>query len=472
MKDIKGKQVTVMGLGLHGGGLSVSRWLLKHGARVLVTDLKSEKELRPSVAALRRYARSKKTSRSLTLVLGRHQKKDFIHADMIIQNPGVPRTSPYVRAAKKHFVPVFNEASLFFSLCRVPIIGITGSKGKSTTTALAGALLKKKYPTTIVAGNIGTTAMFDVIDRVREDSSVPYVVLELSSWHLEGLKSIKKSPHIALVTTIAPDHLNRYSSMDAYVSAKRLIVQYQQKGDAAVMSRKNELSRSIAGNYRGEALWFSQAPFRGKGAYIHKGTVYWQEGDRKKSLLRLSDIPLPGAHNIDNVLAAVTLAAYLGVAGQHIRAAVRNFHGLPGRMEYVGNIQGRKVYNDTTATAPHATEAALKSLGGRIVLIGGGADKKLPLGGLVRIVKKKVAYLVLLPGSGTSRLAPKLRAKGYHDFSVVSSLRDAVVEAYAHSKKGDTIVLSPAFASFGIFAHEFDRGRKFVKEIKRWGKKT
>ncbi|MDP1709963.1 MAG: Mur ligase family protein, partial [Candidatus Komeilibacteria bacterium] len=200
MIELKNKKILLLGLGLHGGGVATACWLHKQGAKLIVSDLKSAAILKPSLAKL-------KCCQGIKFVLGQHREQDVAWADIVVQNPGVPKESPYIKLAKKLGKPVLNEASLFFDRCQAKITGITGTRGKSTTTALIGALLKTRDKRTLVAGNIRTTAMLDVVDKLKSGSSV---VLELSSWQLEGLEAAKRAPSVAVITNLYPDHLNRY----------------------------------------------------------------------------------------------------------------------------------------------------------------------------------------------------------------------------------------------------------------------
>ncbi len=438
-----------MGLGLHGGGVAVAKWLLKQGARLTVTDLKTEAELRNTLDKLEQW-RQRYQLPPIQYVLGRHRYQDFRKHDLIIQNPGVPRESPYLAYAKKRGIPIYNEASLFFSLIDLPLIAITGSKGKSTTTALIGHILKRYDRRTIVAGNIRETPMFAVVDKIlryqQRGAKVP-IVLELSSWQLEGLPLIRRSPHIAVITNILPDHLNRYKNFSAYRRAKEIIARYQKADDFLVLNKEDKYLVSLAKHCRAQVKWFKR-----------------------------SDVPtgwrlrLPGDHNLANIAAAMRVAEIISLPRSFIREAVESFTGLACRMELVAEIKGVKFYNDSCATAPVATQAALQTFKQPVVLLAGGSDKSLPLADLAKMIKKKVKYCFLFKGDGSERLLKELakcKFPSQRIFSNFDNMSEMVKAAFERAEKGDLILLSPAFASFSTFTNEFDRAEQFVKAVKK-----
>lgn len=456
--DFKGKRVTLAGLGLHGGGVALARWLLRHGARLTVTDLKTAKELAPSIAAVTRAGRAR-------FVLGRHRKSDFTSADFVIQNPGVPKESPYIRAAVRAGVPVENEASLFFQMCPAPIIGISGTRGKSTTTRLIFEMLRAAKIPAVFGGNIREVAMFDLLDRVRAAKRKPWVVLELSSWHLERFPAHRLHPRIAVLTSIFPDHLNRYRGMREYIAAKGNLIRFQGPDEIAVVNRDNFEARKLGRQSPARRSWFSSKRFSEEnGAFIEKGALVFRENGRETTVCHIRDIRLPGAHNVMNALAAAVAVKTLGVPNVAIRSALRRFRGLPHRLEFVREVRGVKFYNDTAATSPDAAIAALRTFAGEnIILIAGGADKNLQFGGLAKAIRKYAREVVLLPGSATKKLQKALRRKA----RPVASMREAVRVAAALARRGDVVLLSPGVASFGLFKHEFDRGEQFIKAVQQ-----
>src|SRR3990172_3375199 len=390
--NFKNKFVLVMGLGLHGGGLSVVKWLVKHGAKVTVTDLRDKKTLRP---ILDQFA-----VLFVFYVLAKHRKSDFRRAEMIIQTPAVPSTSPYLFIAAKHDVPVENEATLFFKMSPAPILGVTGTRGKSTTTALLGQMIKRRYPKSVVCGNIRTTTMFAVLDKLTK--SAPAVV-ELSSQQLERLGHERLSPKLAVFTNLMVDHLNRYLNIQDYFDAKANIVRWQTRNDLAVLNYDNVWARKLAKLTPARVFWFSlkASPELDRGAFLVGEELVWRRPRRQQKIIDVSELALNGEHNIANALAASAAALAFGVSLNNVRQALKSFSGLPYRQELVRRLSDVDYVNDTTATTPDATIAALKTLRvtdrPNIILIVGGEDKNLDFRALAKVIKTACRALVLLP---------------------------------------------------------------------------
>src|SRR3954471_5651767 len=399
--DLRGKSALVMGLGIHGGGLGVARFLADHGAHVTVTDLRGPEQLQSSLDAL--------ADLPITFVLGQHRDEDFRSVDLVIRNPGVPRESRYLRIARASGAAIEMEMTLFFRLCPGPILGITGTKGKTTTTLLAAAMLREQYPDTVVAGNLRVSAL-ETLPRITAGTPV---VLELSSWQLEGLGEAKLSPQYACVPNISPDHLDRYGSMEAYAEAKRQILAHQQPGDLVVLNYDDQIQAEWAASAPSAIVWFARRQeefdLHDRPVMIYGETgVLWLDASVPhdqpmmiEKLLAPEDVGLPGQHNRANVAAAAALAKSFGVSNAHIRNAIRGFTGVEHRLEFVREIDGVRYINDTAATAPDAAIAALRSFNRPIVLIAGGADKNLPFDGLAREIVTRAKAVVLLNGSAT-----------------------------------------------------------------------
>ncbi|MDD5342106.1 MAG: UDP-N-acetylmuramoyl-L-alanine--D-glutamate ligase [Patescibacteria group bacterium] len=453
----KDKKVTVMGLGLHGGGVAVTRFFARAGAKVTATDLRSEVVLMPSLEKLKGWP--------IKYVLGRHRVEDFRETDLVVQNPGVPNDSPYLKLARKAGVPIENEAGIFFELVKVPVIGITGTKGKSTVTTLVGEILKKFFPRTIVAGNIRTAAMLDILPKIDKNTKV---VLELSSWQLEGLVRRKVSPRYALITNVLPDHLNRYSSFNAYAQAKGIIFRFQKPGDLIVLNYDNRITRKLSNQARSQVIWFSKRPFTSpaaRGAFVNEGNIVFGTTKKFQPILPVSGVHLLGEHNLENVLAAVALTRSLKVPDQIISASIRRFKSVGSRLETARRFKGVTFVNDTTATAPIATLAALKALspGRQIILIAGGQDKGLDYRELGRLIDRLAKSLVLLPGTASKKIRQAVKKTPVH---LAKNMNLAVRKAFQLAEPGDTVLLSPAAASFNLFNNEFDRGEKYLQAVK------
>lgn len=428
----KNKKITVMGLGLLGRGIGISKFLAENGAHVLVTDLKTKKELESSLKQLKKF-------KNIKYVLGKHRKEDFKNKDLIIKAAGVPLGSPYIKEAYKNNIPVEMDASLFTKLAPegVTIIGITGTKGKSMTTQLIFEILKRAKKHVYLGGNVRGVATLPLLKKVKNGD---FVVLELDSWQLQGFGESKQSPHIAVFTNFMPDHLNYYKgSMRRYFADKANIFKYQTKEDVLVCGR--EVSKKIK--------------TKGKKFVVSKNLVpkTWKT--------------IPGEHYKENISLSIKVAEVLGIKKSVIKKTVESFKGVPGRLEFIKKVGGVEYYNDTTATMPEAVEGALKSFPKKkIILLAGGADKKLSYKKLAKTIKERVKTLVLFEGEATDKLKNELGKTTISMFEV-RKMKDAVACAYSHGEKGDVVLLSPGAASFGLFRNEYERGDLFVECVRR-----
>lgn len=472
MIDLRAKQVVVMGLGFHGGGLGVTRWLLKQGAVVTVTDLKNEQELKPTLDVLREsvVGGSDENAPQLRFVLGQHREADFVNADLIIRNPGVPAESRYLSLARARGIPVRMELGLFLE--QLPrgvsqVIGITGTKGKTTTTLMVGAVLKRVNPATVVAGNLRVSAL-EMLNRIDADTPV---VLEMSSFQLEEFEELKISPHVAAITNIYPDHLNRYRDLDSYARAKAQIFLHQSPRDICVLNFDNPILTRMRPKAIGHVVWFSRTRALNDGALMERGWIVWNDHGAKQLLLPVTEL-IAGQHNIENALAATAITSSWGARPEIIRAALADFEGVPHRLETVRVIDGITFINDTTATAPEASIEALRTFGGRdgsTILIAGGSDKGLQYREMAQAIRDGKVQVILLQGDATEKLERALTSIDATSSIVarVNRLEDAVVQARRQARSGDIVLLSPGAASFGMFVNEFDRGDQFREIVLR-----
>ncbi|MCX6745665.1 MAG: UDP-N-acetylmuramoyl-L-alanine--D-glutamate ligase [Candidatus Parcubacteria bacterium] len=456
--NFKNKKITVMGLGLHGGGLAVTKFLAQKGALLTVTDLKNEKQLKSSLNQLRGF--------KIKYVLGQHKLSDFRNAQMIIQNPGVSRDSRFLLEAKKHKIPIETDLSLFFQLCpSSKIIGITGTKGKSTTTTLIYNIIKAQKKDAVMGGNIRISPL-EFLKKIKSQTPV---ILELSSWQLEGLAERKISPPIAVITNILVDHLNTYKNLADYAQAKSMIFKYQKPNDIIILNKENALTLKMAKKARAKVYFFSKQKLNKNesGTYPEKNWLIFQTKGKKKKILKLSEIQLPGSHNLENILAAVCLVKTFGIPDKIIKRVIRQFGGIEGRLQLIREHKGIKYYNDTTATTPDAVIAALNTFDHKVVLLAGGTDKKLDFKNLAKMIKAKVRALILFEGTATEKLVAELRKINFNQEIVfVDSMKEAFKQAKYILQEGDAFILSPGAASFGLFINEFDRGEQFNKIVK------
>lgn len=437
----KGKKVTQMGLGVLGRGVGDAEWLAQAGAELLVTDLKTEEELKPSLDRLAPYT-------NITYRLGEHYREDFRDRDLVLKGPGVPLDSPFIAEARQNGVPIDMSASLFVRIAPVPLVGLTGTRGKSTVTQLVDAMLQGDGRTTLLGGNVRGVSNLSLFDAVTPEH---IAVFELDSWQCQGFGETRSldapgvrqgpiSPNVAVFTTFMVDHMNYYPDMETYLHDKAQIFLHQNEDDVLVLGRQTL-----------EALETYKKRIRARTVVADHSTVpkRWQP-------------KLLGEHNRYNIGIAVEVARALGVDDEVIEEVVETFKALPGRTQLVREVRGIQIYNDTNATTPDATIASLRALdsGGKknVVLIMGGADKGLDMSKLLDELPLRTKAVVLLKGTGTG----KLQFHGRHvDTMTVDTLAQAFTAAIDRAEKGDAILFSPAFASFGMFKNEYDRGEQF-----------
>lgn len=454
--ELKGKRVTVFGLGLSGGGTGTVGFLAGEGVReIIVTDKRKREDLLPSVRQLSQF-------RNVRLVLGQHRPEDFTRTDLVIRNPGIPRTNEYVRLAEKAGVPVAVDSGLFFSFCRNPIIGVTGTKGKTTTASMIAHILEESGVPVRRVG-IGQTPVLGALGGIRPKETV---VFELSSWRLAGLEGVKKSPHIAVFTNFFADHMNYYKDLASYRKDKDFIYRFQKEGDMLIAEAGIDLSSEVP---PADTVRFS--PKGGDagedGAFFRGDLAVLRRDGKETELFRREDLRVRGEQNCGNALAAASAASVAGVPARKIAAALRSFAGIPHRLEFVREVDGISFYNDSAATVPEAAEAAIGAFGRKPVLIAGGSDKNLRLDGLAAAILAGTKRAVFLPGDASDRLLRELRKLLPDEpdlsgrFPVVADMDSAVSLATGFAEAGDIVVLSPGAASFGIFRNEFDRGDRF-----------
>jgi UDP-N-acetylmuramoylalanine--D-glutamate ligase len=456
---LAGKRVTLLGLGAHGGGIGVARFLAERGAVVTVTDAKSADALQASVDRL--------AGLPIRFVLGRHDELDFTRdgADLVIRNPGVPRKAALLERARQDGVPVEMEMSLFLQLAPGPVIGVTGTKGKTTTSTLLGLMLRQWKPETRIAGNMGLPAL-TLLDEI--DAETP-VVLELSSWQLEAMDEHGLSPHIAVITNVSPDHLNTYDSFDDYAETKRRIGAHQTGGDTLVINCDDPELRPLLDTAPGRVIPFGHSVAGNEGMTVQGRDLHWRwDGAEASITVPASSFSLAGEHQIMNGAAAATAALVMGVPVEAIEAGIAAFEGVPYRGELVAEIDGVLYVNDTAATAPAAAIAAMERFDGeRIHLISGGANKALDLVPLAEAIRRCATSVSLIDGSATPILQELLEGADLPIHGPFRGIELAVDAARADARRGDIVLLSPGVASFGVFTDEFDRGDQFRSVVER-----
>ena len=445
MERVSGLRFTVVGAGRSGRALA--RFLLERGARVVLTDSAAQ-DLDPEVEALGR--------RGARLVLGGHDEADFTGADRVLVSPGVPLDLPPFRAARQAGVPIWGEIEFAFRFLKGRIIGITGTNGKSTTTTLLGALLEAGGLDAAACGNLG----MPLIEMVGTDSGKRHYAVELSSFQLEAIESFR--PDVAVLLNVAPDHQDRYSDHAAYRAAKARIFENQRPEDRAVLNRDDAETFAFAGRVAARVSLFSRKETVPDGACVEGGVVVLRREGAARPVLPVSEIPLTGVHNLENVLAAVAAADLCGVAPGRMAEALRGFRGLPHRIELVGSLDGVRYYNDSKATNVAATARSLESFPGGVVLILGGKDKGGDFATLVPLLKRHAVAVVLM-GKARESIAAQVGAFGPR--SSVADLHLAVREARRLAPPGGVVLLAPGCASFDAYRNFEERGEDFRRIV-------
>ncbi len=445
-----------MGLGLFGGGVGAARALARRGARVTVTDLKSAEALAPSVEALQGLP--------VTLHLGGHDPADFTEADILVVSPAVPKTSPYLEMARRAGAEITAEMTLFVQACPARLVGVTGSAGKSTTTALLGAMLARHRPTR-VGGNIGKSLIEELPD-IRPDETV---VLEMSSFQLEDLGPHRISPHAAAVTNVAPNHLDRHGSMAAYIEAKKNLLRFQGPDDLAVLNADDPEVRSWADDTPGRTLFYSLQETVEAGAYLDGGETVLRVADAEERIALAGSLRLRGRHNLANALAAAATARALGTPPEAILSAAADFEPLPHRFHPVASVAGVRYIDDSKATTPRSAAAAMDALQEPVVLIAGGYDKHLDSAPLVEAARRRARAVVLI-GATAEALDEAIGPKGPPAVRA-DDLPAAVREAARLARPGDTVLLAPGYASWDMFENYEERGDAFRAAVGELGEK-
>lgn len=433
MKSYKNKKVVIMGLGqiAQGSGVSAALFLAKQKAKVVVTDLRSASKLNPDII------KKLKKHKNIKLVLGKHNLSDFKNADLIVKNPAVKPTSEVLQQAKKHKIKILTDLGLFFEYIQnklrdedITIIGITGTRGKSTTTALAYEILKAKYKSRVyLGGNIGNSPL-NFMHKLKKGD---IVVMEVASFQLNDLDNHHFD--IAVVTNIMPDHLDYYKNIAHYQKDKEKIFAKHTEKEYLLLNKDDKKTKAMAKKTIAKTILFS-----------------------KNKKVKLKDVKLLGEHSLYNIEAAWQIAKLLKVPDKIIKKAVVNFSGVKDRLQFIRSYKGVKFYNDCASTHPAATVAALKALPkNKIILISGGNSKNLALTEMNKAIKQRVRELILVPGNANNKLPTGTKVK---------DINQAVKKSWQLAKTGDVILFSPGLTWLPKI-NEFKRGEQFVKIVKR-----
>jgi UDP-N-acetylmuramoylalanine--D-glutamate ligase len=448
--DLKNKRVLVVGLGK--SGKSAALFLRDRGAQVTVSDSRSAEALAGEIPAL--------LDAGVMVETGGHGLLTFRRQDLIVVSPGVPYDTPELKQVRAFGLPIIGELELASRFLQGQVVAITGSNGKTTTTALLGKIFADAGGPTLVGGNIGTP----VIDLIPQSTPQTTSVLEVSSFQLETVEQFR--PHIAVVLNITQDHLDRHGSFENYAAMKARITSQQTADDFFVLNAEDKPTQMLAARTKAQVFWFSGRRAIKQGAFVHGESVVFlpREGAKPEPVMPLAEIPLKGAHNVENVLAAVCAARLGGVSAESIRASVASFKAVEHRLEFVATVRGVQYFNDSKATNVDATKKALEAFPGGVHLILGGKDKNSDYTELANLLRARVKIVYTI-GSAAEKIERHLA--GVVKIVSAGTLDAAVRQAAQVAVSGDVVLLAPACASFDQFTGYEQRGRVFKDLVKQ-----
>ncbi len=447
LMELHNKRVLVVGLGK--SGVASALFLKWRGAVVTVSDSKPHEQLSKEIPLL--------LNQGIAVETGGHGERTFREQDLIVVSPGVPVDTPALEQARALGTMIVGEIELAAGFLPARIVAVTGSNGKTTTTTLIGEILRTAGMLTLVGGNIGTPA----ISLVEKSTPETAIVLEVSSFQLETTASFR--PRVALILNITPDHLDRHGTFAAYAEAKARIFQNQQLGDFAVLNADDATCVELASRTRGQVFWFSRTKAVPEGAYVKNSQIVFRDSGGEREIIPVPEIPLKGAHNIENVLAAVCAGALMGCPVEKIRRAVAGFKAVEHRLEYVATVRGVEYYNDSKATNVDAAIKALESFPANIHLILGGKDKGSDYTALNPLLRERVKKVYTI-GAAAAKIESHIQ--GAAEIVHSETLDNALRRASAAAQPGEIVLLAPACASFDQFQNYEHRGKTF-KELVR-----
>jgi UDP-N-acetylmuramoylalanine--D-glutamate ligase len=452
--EFQGKKILVVGLGKTG--MALVSFLLREGAEVMISDSREISELKEMVSHFERV------DPPLVLEGGGHSPEFFLKADMVAVSPGIPLDIPALKAVREKGTPVFGELEVFADRSKTPVVAVTGTNGKTTTTALLNEMLVNSGKKTYLGGNIGRP----LLDFILGGQDQEIVVAEISSFQLDT--ATRFSPKVGLLLNITEDHLDRYPDFQAYAVSKASLFLNKGENDAAVVNWDDPICRSLGEKLSGPVYFFSLTQKISPGAYLEKkqAIVFWGDGQETYDL---SEFPLPGIHNLENALAAVLGARLMGADRLAVQKTLESFKGFGHRLEYVGEVQGIRFYDDSKATNVGAVVKALEGFNDPIILIAGGRDKGGDYYPLRELIRQKVKALILI---GEAREIMVKQLGGLTKSEATGTLEEAVQRAFVQGRPGDVVLLSPACSSFDMFRDYVQRGNVFQKAVKELGKVT
>ncbi|AOT68463.1 UDP-N-acetylmuramoyl-L-alanine--D-glutamate ligase [Geosporobacter ferrireducens] len=447
--EIKNRNILVVGIAT--SGIPTVNTLLQLGAKITINDIKEEDQLKEVLEHIH--------TDQIQMILGHHPEK-VSQYDFIVLSPGVPTDLPFLTEAREQGVPVIGELELAYQLCAGSFVAITGTNGKTTTTALTGEIFQNACKETYVVGNIGVAA----ISKSLEAGKNAVMVTEVSSFQLESIVDFK--PHIAAVLNITPDHLNRHKTMENYIDAKSNIFRNQTAEDILVLNMDDEQAYKLKERANSHTIFFSRKQTLEEGAFIENGSIVVHKNGTKEHICKIEELRIPGAHNLENALAATVIAYWTGIDGKIIEETLRTFMGVEHRIEFVDEVSGILFINDSKGTNPDASIKAVEAVREPIILIAGGMDKGSSFESFIDAFQGKVKYMVLI-GETANKMKETAVYMGFENCCIVKDMEEAVKLAYSTAKSGDTVLLSPACASWDMYQSYEQRGNHFKECVGR-----
>jgi len=447
--ELRDKNILILGLAI--SGVSTAKALSKLGSKITVTDMKSENELAEQLLELKEI--------NIDYVLGSNDV-DLDKIDLIVKSPGIPLDVPIIKKAQERGIEVVTDIELAYRITKNKFIAITGTNGKTTTTALTGELIKKAGFNCQITGNIGVGILWKSVNAENDD----IFVIEASSFQLESTRYFK--PYISVITNITPDHLNWHKTFDNYVNSKKKVFINQKDSDYTILNYDDLLLREMGKEVKSNLIYFSANNELEKGVYVDDYQIVINDGTNIINVMDYRELKIPGRHNLENALAVVSIGWAMGIDVQIIANALKEFEGVEHRIEFVDSIGGVSFYNDSKGTNPDASIKAIEAIKEPIILIAGGMDKGAYFEEFIDSFNNKVKALVLL-GETKEKIKDTAISKGFNNIYIVNSIEEAVVKSFQLADPNDNVLLSPACASWDMFKSYEERGRIFKEAVKK-----
>ncbi len=444
------QKVLVAGTGI--SGIAAAKLLLAKGGEVVLYDGNEKLDAE-------KIKKNFDEDAKVTVVLGELKRTDLLGVELSVISPGIPMDAPFVAVLDEAGVPIWSEIQLAFHCAKGKLAAITGTNGKTTTTALTGEIMKSFYESVFVVGNIGEPYTAHALETM-EDS---VTVAEVSSFQLETIMDFR--PNVSAILNITPDHLDRHKTMECYIEVKEGITKNQKEGDTCVLNYEDSVLREFGETLKINVVYFSSRQTLKKGYYLDDGKIVYNDGSKVVEIVDIRDLKLLGRHNHENVMAAVAISMNMGVPLEKIQEVIKNFEAVEHRIEYVTERFGVKYYNDSKGTNPDAAMQAIKAMPGPTILIAGGYDKHSEFDEWIESFDGKVRYLVLI-GQTRDKIAECAKRHGFTDIMYAEDLLEAVQVCASYANPGDNVLLSPACASWGQFKNFEERGTKFKEYVR------